>query len=504
MTTRRQIARNTVTNLAIFGLQSAVGLLFTPYLVDRLGVAAYGLVPLAISVGTYVGIATIGVQTSVGRYLTISIKRGDDREAGQVFATSLWLGAALSAGFGLLLLLVASNVTVLFNVPRGAEEASRAFFLLALGSYPLIALRDIVGAVPFAHNRLDVLNAGRATDILLRVAVPVAAFAIAGPSLPWVGVGMFAGAVASFALIVRAWRATAPGITGALGDVSRAMLRPLLGTSAWVTLAHTGTLLHLSIDLVVVNLLLGPTVAGGFGTVAQWPVFLRSITGAFVMVLTPLTLARVAVEDYEGVARMLRSSVRLIGLAVGLLVGLVVGFGGPLLLVWLGPEFVRLWPLLAVSVGHLSFNLAVSPLFALQTALNKVKLPALMAVSTGVLNAALSVWWAGWGEAGIGVAAATFVALSIGSAVFVPLYAAHNLGIERFTFVRAMLPGAAMSAAVMAGSYSVTRLVAIDSWLAILAAGAAVALPYAVVSWRFLLTEQDRRLLVSAVRRAEG
>ena len=50
----KQFSANLVTNIISLILSTLVGLLLIPYFIDTLGEAAYGLVPLATSVTTYV------------------------------------------------------------------------------------------------------------------------------------------------------------------------------------------------------------------------------------------------------------------------------------------------------------------------------------------------------------------------------------------------------------------------------------------------------------------
>ena len=67
-----------------------MGLWLTPYLIRHLGVAAYGLVPLAVTVTSYMGLFTTALNAAVGRFITLCLDRHDYAEANRIFNTSFW------------------------------------------------------------------------------------------------------------------------------------------------------------------------------------------------------------------------------------------------------------------------------------------------------------------------------------------------------------------------------------------------------------------------------
>lgn len=493
---RRPGGANLASNVSLLIMQALFGLWFTPFLVRNLGVAAYGLVPLVASIAMYANIITTSAQTAARRELGLALASGE--RTTEVFSTAL----VTLGGLVLVLAPVIAGVSwaapAIFDVPAGYEIAARTFFALSLVGFLLVEVRGVISAPSFAHNRLDAVNAPRAVDIALRVAIPVALFALAGPALQSVGLGTLGGAVLSVFVALVLWRRTAPDIGFEVRSFRTDVLRRMMRTAAWLSADQVGMLLHTTTDVIVLNLLLGATVAGGYGTVAQWPIFLRALALALAAVLTPVMLAQHGREDRESMRRLAASAVRLLGLGVALPAGLLAGFAAPLVSLWLGPEYARLAPILAISVLHLGTNMASVPLYSVQIASGAVRRPALAMVLTGILNIVLSVAWVRWGANGLGVAAATAVALTINNTVFTPLYAAHVLKLPRTTFVRQQLPALAGTIAAAGAAYAVTLFAGVESWFALVGYGAALAGVYALVVWRAGLRESDRALLLRA------
>ena len=66
---RPQVGRfaiNLVSNVGQLGLSMIVGAWYVPFLVRKLGPAAYGLIPLAGSITSYMALITLGLNSAVG------------------------------------------------------------------------------------------------------------------------------------------------------------------------------------------------------------------------------------------------------------------------------------------------------------------------------------------------------------------------------------------------------------------------------------------------------
>ena len=65
-----QLPRNLLANIAYFLVSVGIGVLLVPYFISTLGVAAYGLIPLAASITGYVAIFVQSLNTVVTRSTT--------------------------------------------------------------------------------------------------------------------------------------------------------------------------------------------------------------------------------------------------------------------------------------------------------------------------------------------------------------------------------------------------------------------------------------------------
>ena len=68
-----QVRKNLLTNLFCLVANVIVGLMYTPFLVKKLGVATYGILPLALIINQYIIIVTDALQGSVTRFYSALI-----------------------------------------------------------------------------------------------------------------------------------------------------------------------------------------------------------------------------------------------------------------------------------------------------------------------------------------------------------------------------------------------------------------------------------------------
>lgn len=491
-----RFAINVGSNLVMLGLTMLAGIWFTQYLIETLGVAMYGIVPLALSVTNYMNVINSSLNSSVGRFLTIDLHKGDDFSANRTFNTSLWLSIGVCILMLPVVLLVSYLAPMIFNVPPGSETAVRFLFVGVMTAYLISIIRSIFNVSAFSHHRFDLQNAVLAVNLIIRVGLVVVLFSLLLPTLWFIGLGSFAGALISTLLAIIIWRYLTPQLKINLRFFDRVQLGKLAGMSGWVLVTQVGALLFLNIDLVVANLRLGAEATGLYGSALQWHIMLRMLATTATSVLAPIIIAQYAHNNLAQMASLTQRSVRLLGLGLALPIGLVTGLSRPLLNVWLGPDFTHLALLLSILVVHLCVNTAVLPIFSVQAALNKVRIPGMLTLGLGVLNLILAWWWAPYNDIGIGIALAGAIILTVKNTIFTPLYGAHIQNLPWHTFLISLIPGVIGTLCVTAGAYFIGQNYPMDSWLALVLAGAVVGLLYGGIAFVVALNKEDRQFLM--------
>lgn len=492
---------NITANVLNLFLSMAIAVWLTPYLIRRLGVAAYGVIPLAVTATYYLSIITVSLNAAVSRFLTIEMERRNHKKANEIFNTSLFGSIALAIALIVPAAYVISFYSgSLFNLPKGFEEEAKRFFLYALLVFSLALASSPFEVATYSQNRFDLRNAISMSGSLLKVGLIIILFNLLSPRIEYVGISLLAAGVLTLFLSIGVWKYLTPALRIRNRAFNFETLRELTDTGKWISVNQIGTLLLVSVDVIVVNRLFGSEATGKYASILQWSVLLRGLGLTLSAVLGPTLFYYYARNDIEGLVAYCRRSVRFLCLFMALPVGLVCGLSEPLLDLWLGPSFAGLGLLLTIMTAHLGFNLGYVPLHNISTATKNVRLPGIVQLAVGVCNLLLAIFLARTRLGLYGIALAGGLMLTARNIVFTPLYSARIIGKKYTTFLREAAPAGAVTALVGLLSWSASQYLGLASWTRLVIFSGTFSVLYLTLVWMFFISTDDRKILVNMVQ----
>jgi O-antigen/teichoic acid export membrane protein len=497
---KKQFIINIASNGILFTANILFGLWMIPYMITNLGVAIYGLIPLATSVTAYLDLFTLALTGSVGRFLTIEIQRGDYGSANRVFNTALFAALIIGAAIIPFLVVLILFLPTIFNIPIGQERNSQLLFFAVMMSFIVSAVQSVFSVPSWAKSRFDLRNAITINSLAIRVIIIVTFFLNSKPEVWQVGFAILCSSI--FVLIgnisLSKYLASYLKINRLDFDLSR--LSEILKMGGWLVINQVGTHLFLHIDLIVINLILGSEMAGKYGSILLFSFLLRNLAGMISGVLSPNIMTKYAVNDLKGIIRISKQSIKLLGLTLSIPIGMICGMSRPFLSLWLGREFLDLSGLLILLTAHLSINLAVLPLFGIQTALNKVRIPGIVTFIMGLLNLILAILFVSFTDLNImGVALAGAIVLTTKNAIFTPLYSSYIQKVSWRTYILPIVFAIFSTALVGVASYFVTIFFVIETWYDIVFIGSLFLISIILLQYFFVLDTEDRALISSFI-----
>ncbi len=127
---KRQIVRNVSSSWFALGINVAVGIVLSPFILHRLGDTAFGIWVLIFSVTGYYGLFDLGVRSSIVRYVSKFTATGEREELAKLLNTSLFAYSCIAVVCLLVTVVLSYQVDRMFHIP--AELASTARWLLLL------------------------------------------------------------------------------------------------------------------------------------------------------------------------------------------------------------------------------------------------------------------------------------------------------------------------------------------------------------------------------------
>lgn len=496
----KQVPKNLLATILYFILNIIIGLLLVPFFISSLGVASYALVPLATSMTGYVNLVVQSLNTSISRYLTIYLQKNEYKKANITFNTAIFGTLGIVLLIFPFVVIISYYAPQFFEIPTSQENAARVLFLGVISSLLLRAWGSNFEISLFAYNRLDLQNLINTINILIQVGLIILLFTFWSPSLCYIGLAYLIGAIIAFILTVVFSRKINPHLKVDIKDFQLSKVKEITGMGSWVIINQIGSLLFLQIDLIVVNKLFGTIAGGEYSVVLTWSIMLRTIAGMLVGVITPVILTYYAKERIDELINISKNTVKLTGLALALPIGYICGFAPQILSLWVGPEFSKLSLLMVLMLSHLVINLPVMPLFAINVAYNKVRIPGIITFFMGIGNFLLAIiipYLTGWGFYGVALSGA--IMLTLKNAFFTPWYATKVLGISRTTFVNSMFPGILAMALTSCLSFLTAYYLHISGFVSLLICGIFLTSLYLTIVWKYELENLEKNTIRSFI-----
>ncbi len=489
----KRFSSNLLSNVAYFVLNIIIGLALVPFFLDTLGEAAYGLIPLATSLTSYVTLFIDAVNTSVSRYLTIDLQRGDKTAANRTFNTALFGTLAIIVLLIPVAVIVAWLAPQFFNIGDMAASDVCMMFALVLGSVLIRAWSSNFMVTMFAYNRLDLRNYVNITNQVVQVSLVVVLFLSFGPSLVLVGVSYFAAGCCACLMAFSLSRKLCPFLEITPHYFVRGLFRELIGTAGWFAFISLGNLLFMNVSLIIVNKLFGEVAGTEYALAFTWGTLLFGIAGLVTNVFAPMFYSYYAKGDHEGLIHFGIFSLKITGLFMALPIGLVCIFAPQLLTLWVGAEYAKLAPLVWIIVLPVLVRVQAGCIYPIYVAYKKVRAPAVATCVLGFLNVVLALTLPFVFHVGMyGVAYASAIAMVLFSVGFSSLYNSRVAGAPTFAFFRQMLIGILAVGVLCAAGTIYTMFIPVNSFALLILSGVIIAGSYGMCILRVVLKAEER------------
>jgi len=497
---REQFLKNLFGNIAFFVVSILIGILLVPYFIDTLGIAAYGLIPLATSLMSYVTLITDSLNIAVSRFLTVDLQKKDYKKANKTFNTALFGLSGIIALLIPVVVLLSYYAPKIFNVPAGQESEVIVLFLGVSAAVLIRSWSSNFTVSLFAYNRLDLQNMLNIIALFVQVSLIVLLFTTFSPQLGYIGCAYLVSSIVFLFGAILLSKRINPNLSVKPQDFDRSRLHELTQMGWWSIVNQIGSLLFLQIELIIVNLLFGATVAGEYAVVLLWATIIRGIAGTLAGVLNPMILTYYAKEKFDQIIQVSKSAVKGLGLFIALPIGFICGFAPIILTLWVGPEFAHLAPLMWVLTLPLVINLCVLPLFIITVAFNKVRIPGVVTLFMGFGNVILAISLPllfGWSYYGVAIAGA--IILTLKNSFFTPWYATKIMNISANTFTKSMISGL-LATVIIAGFSAIIGTIFIpSSWINLAIFCGIISIVYIIIVWYIGFNQYEREIFTSYI-----
>ena len=496
-----QLKAGAILNYLIIGLNTVVGLLYTPYMLRQLGQSEYGLYSLVASVIAYLTVLDLGLGNATVRYTAKYRAEGKTREQYELFGMFLIFYLAI----GLIVIIAGGwlcfNVDTLFSKTMTPSELGRAqvmMFILVLNlafTFPM----SIFGSIITAYEKFIFPKVINIICIILNTVVMVVLLHYGYRAVAMVVVQTIFN---FFSLIVQyIYCKRNLHIKIIFGKIKMAFLWEISVYSFWIFLDVIMNKVYWSTGQFVLAAVSGTIAVAVFAVAIQLHSMYMQFSSAISSVFLPKITRMVAMGDnYNEISDLFIRTGRLQNIIMSLILFGFFVFGKQFIMLWAGIEYegsylIALLFFVALYVPLIQ-NLGISIL----QARNQMKFRSLLYIIIALFSLVFQIILAKqYGELGCAIAVAG--ALIIGQGVLMNVY--YNK-VQRLDIVKFWKEIVKMNFVPLFYSilvFFVVRNIALDSWLSFIGAIVLYFVIYSVLTFFFSINSEEKQLLFSLVRK---
>ena len=499
---KSQAKKNIIFNIITFLITVIIGVWLPPYLISKLGVGTYGLVPISMSIISYMLIFTVSINGTISRFLALDFN-SDKNNTSITFSTAFYAILFITIATLPLGIYFSLDISSFLSIPEGSITDASTMFLLVISSFFINSFSSLFNSIAYVKNRIDLRNISIIIVRLSLLIFLICFFASGYINLSSYGyaviIATFLGCIYSFFIFKR----LTPKTQISIHNFQFSHLKKLSKTGFWLIMDQIGVVLFLQTDILVLNYFKGSEVSGIYATLLQWSFMIRALISIFSGIVGPVILNLYANQNTEKLKSLIALSVKATGILTAITVFILSYFASDILRLWLGSPYESYkWVFITIII-HLSFNLSVGPLNTISLSYNKVKIPGILAMLTGFINIILGVVLLLYTDLNYyAIAIAGLVSLTIKNAVFTPLYNALIMKLPLSYFYKPMVP----SIIIMIFTLSLSFFLPSDylkiggSYLKLLLYGILAFILISSVIFNLFLDRKERNLLLATIR----
>ena len=493
-----QFSSNVFVNVAVFVASFFIGILLVPFFIDELGVAAYGLIPLATSATMYIVVIADSMGAAMSRFFTATMNKDDLGNANRVYSTAVVGVLILVVALIPVMIVLAWLSPTLFDTASVPVYDVRFFFMAIF----LSMLVNIAGygftSVLFAKNRLDYTAGTKLIQIGLQTVLIILFFNIYPPSLINVGLAYVIASIIAVLFNFVLSKKVFPSGRAKISGFDRCTFREMMSLGAWEVVDRIGLLLFLQASLIIANPLLGATEAGKFAVLVTILAAASTFSSTILSALRPITYLKYEEGKIDEMVKICASGSKIVGLLLAMPVAFLCVFSSQIFLIWIGPGFEELstavWIMLFVLLGHLT----MSTIIPISTSYFKVRARGIATVVLGALNICLAVIFTVYFEMGItGIAVAWAISMILKSWVFIPWYHAKLTNKNPWVFHKQLVFSIIFFVSTAAIGFLINEYLTISASIITLAVMLLVwYVVYLFIAFRTVISRSEKDLLL--------
>ena len=384
---QQQTKFNFYTNIVALVANVLVGVYYTPYLLNSLGLAAYGILPLALIINQYISVATQTLTHAYTRFYSVALQKGDYEEASRDISTSLVVVLLLCVLIVPIGFIIVCKADSLFQIPSVLLKSAQYLFGYTILSFIISLLSSLLNVTLYAINRLDLMNVLKIIRTVFKLIVVVIFFETIRVDVSFVGLtNLITEGIILILSILLFFKYKPHEVHISLTLFTKSILYAIMGMSVWVLIQLCGDTLLYRTDNLIINHYWGIEASGALGAISEIGNYVTVVVSVIGSLFGPLILMAYAKGEHSEVKSLFVQQSTIVGCLSAILTGIIAGFGACLLDIWLGNGMGQYSSWLLMKMIVLPFYAAGGIMAFVYRSWNRMIFPAIGTIALGIVD----------------------------------------------------------------------------------------------------------------------
>jgi O-antigen/teichoic acid export membrane protein len=387
---KRQIIKNVGSSWFALGINILVGIFLSPFILHRLGDAAFGLWVLIFSLTGYYGIFDFGIRSSIIRYVSKYTATEDLEEVSGLVNTAMFTYTCVGAASLLITLAGCLYIDRFFHIPENFQPTARWLLFVVGSSVALGFPLGVFGGVLEGLQKFYILNWTNIASSLLRV-VLIVFYLNRGYGL--LTVALITVSLPLLASVVRAavaWRSLP--VRFAWKYVDRKAFRQMANYSGVTFMIIVASRLRFKTDAVVIGTFVSSAAITYFYAGSRLVDYAGEVVSSLAQIFVPMSSQSDAAGNMERLRKIFVAGNRACAFVILPISAAFVILGKSIIEVWIGKKYVADgYPVLLTLIFPYTLMLVQGASSRILFGMGKHRKLAIVTLIEGTANLVLSV-----------------------------------------------------------------------------------------------------------------
>lgn len=493
----KQMAKNLIFNIVSFAINLIISFIFTPYLIKVVGKEAYSFFPLVNNLIGYSAIITTAVGSMAGRFITMQIY-GNNIEAANCYFNTVWIAnIALSIIFSFLFLLGIIYISDILTIPEYLILDVQWLFAFTAISMILSLMSGLFGLGTFIKNRLDIQASRAVVSNLVRIICILFLFWVFKPSIVYMSLSALIAGIVNTYFNLSLKKQLLPELhLNPYKYFKWKYLKDTLNSGIWNSVNQLSNVLLQQFDLLITNIFIGASATGDYSIAKTAPILILNLLAMLSSTFVPQFNIFYAQGDNINLIKNIKKAMLIISLLIGIPIGFLLIYSDDFYRLWVpGEDSKILYWLTFITVLPMICGGSVSPIFGIFSVTNKLKVPSLVLLFSGILNTLVILYLLKTTDLGIwAIPIVGAIQGVIRNTLFTTMYGAYCLNQKLSTFYPTLLKGIIGMCVVVSIGSIIKSLVVITNWFDFFIVLLIVTIISLIINVYIILTDEDRKI----------